>query len=118
MEGHFERGGHRTWYRVVGELDPEALHAPVVICHGGPGATHHYVAPIAELHRSGRACVLYDQLGNGNSDHLPDADASDRGNASIMLLAGMSRVSTNLSPTPSASFSTSAISRTPHSASC
>ncbi len=76
MEGHFERGGHRTWYRIVGELDPEALHAPVVICHGGPGATHHYVAPIAELHRSGRACVLYDQLGNGNSDHLPDADPS------------------------------------------
>ena len=76
MEGHLERDGHRTWYRIVGELDPEALHAPVVICHGGPGATHHYVAPIAELHRSGRACVLYDQLGNGNSDHLPDADPS------------------------------------------
>src|SRR6476646_1220093 len=76
MEGHVERDGHRTWYRIVGDLDPEALHAPVVICHGGPGATHHYVAPIAELRRSGRACVLYDQLGNGNSDHLPDADPS------------------------------------------
>ena len=74
MEGHLERDGHKTWYRIVGDLDPDALHAPVVICHGGPGATHHYVAPIAELHRSGRACVLYDQLGNGNSDHLPDAD--------------------------------------------
>jgi L-proline amide hydrolase len=76
MEGHLERGGHRTWYRVVGELDPDALHAPVVICHGGPGGTHDYVEPIAELHRSGRACVLYDQLGNGRSDHLPDADPS------------------------------------------
>jgi L-proline amide hydrolase len=53
MEGHLERDGHRTWYRVVGELDPDALHAPVVICHGGPGATHHY-----------------------HSDHLPDADPS------------------------------------------
>src|ERR687891_349099 len=76
MEGHLERDGHRTWYRVVGELDPDALHAPVVICHGGPGGTHDYVEPIAELHRSGRACVLYDQLGNGRSDHLPDADPS------------------------------------------
>ncbi len=76
MEGHVERDGHRTWYRVVGELDPDALHAPVVICHGGPGATHDYVEPIAELHRSGRACVLYDQLGTGRSDHLPDADPS------------------------------------------
>src|SRR3954465_4213356 len=74
MEGHLERDGHRTWYRVVGELDADALRAPVVICHGGPGATHDYVEPIAELHRSGRACVLYDQLGNGRSDHLPDAD--------------------------------------------
>ncbi|MEA2284383.1 MAG: L-proline amide hydrolase [Solirubrobacteraceae bacterium] len=76
MEGFLERNGHRTWYRVVGELDPDGLRAPVVICHGGPGATHDYVAPIAELHRTGRGCVLYDQLGNGRSEHLPDADPS------------------------------------------
>jgi L-proline amide hydrolase len=76
VEGHLEHDGHRTWYRVVGELR-SAARAPVIICHGGPGATHDYVAPIAEqLHGSGRACVLYDQLGNGRSDHLPDADAS------------------------------------------
>ena len=76
MEGHLEHDGHRTWYRVVGELRSGAR-APVIICHGGPGATHDYVAPIAEqLQRSGRACVLYDQLGNGRSDHLPDADPS------------------------------------------
>jgi L-proline amide hydrolase len=76
VEGHLESGGHRTWYSVVGDLDASAQRAPVVICHGGPGATHDYVAPIAELHRSGRACVLYDQLGNGRSDHLPGADPS------------------------------------------
>jgi L-proline amide hydrolase len=77
MEGHLERDGHRTWYRVVGEIAPDAERAPVVICHGGPGATHDYVAPIAAaLAPSGRACVLYDQLGNGRSDHLPDADPS------------------------------------------
>src|SRR3954454_21611094 len=76
MEGHLERDGHRTWYRVVGELDAEALRAPVVICHGGPGATHDYVEPIAELHRSGRAGVRYDQLGNGRTGDLPDVDAS------------------------------------------
>ncbi len=76
MEGFLERDGHRTWYRVVGDLDRDGPHAPVVICHGGPGATHDYVAPIADLERFGHACVLYDQLGNGNSDHLPDADPS------------------------------------------
>jgi pimeloyl-ACP methyl ester carboxylesterase len=77
MEGHLEHAGHRTWYRVVGDLDQDASLAPVVICHGGPGATHDYVEPIASgLSGSGRACVLYDQLGNGRSDHLPDADPS------------------------------------------
>ena len=77
MEGHLERDGHHTWYRIVGDLDPDAPLAPMVICHGGPGATRDYVAPIAPaLAGSGRACVLYDQLGNGRSDHLPDADPS------------------------------------------
>jgi L-proline amide hydrolase len=77
VEGYLQHDGHRTWYRVVGDLDSGARRAPVIICHGGPGATHDYVAPIAEqLHSSGRACVLYDQLGNGRSDHLPDTDPS------------------------------------------
>jgi L-proline amide hydrolase len=73
MEGQLRWDGHRTWYRVIGELDPDAVRAPVVVCHGGPGFTHDYVAPIAELHRFGHTCVLYDQLGNGRSEHLPDA---------------------------------------------
>lgn len=63
-----------TWYRIVGELDPAAPQAPVVILHGGPGACHDYVEPIADLlHESGRTAVLYDQLGCGNSTHLVDA---------------------------------------------
>ena len=76
MEGYLEREGHRTWYRVVGDLEPGAQRAPVVLCHGGPGATHDYLEPLSALARSGRAVVLYDQLGNGRSDHLPDADPS------------------------------------------
>jgi L-proline amide hydrolase len=75
MDGHLEVGGHRTWYRVVGALVPDASRAPVILCHGGPGATHDYLESIAALERSGRACILYDQLGNGRSEHLPDADA-------------------------------------------
>ena len=46
-----------------------------MICHGGPGAAHDYCEPIADLSRSGRACVLYDQLGCGKSELLPDAPA-------------------------------------------
>lgn len=74
-EGRMSWREHETWYRVVGELDPASPLTPVVICHGGPGASHDYCEPIADLSRSGRACVLYDQLGCGNSQHLPDAPA-------------------------------------------
>ena len=74
-EGRMEWRGHETWYRVVGELDPGAPQMPVVICHGGPGAAHDYCEPIADLSRFGRTCVLYDQLGCGKSELLPDAPA-------------------------------------------
>jgi hypothetical protein len=45
--------GHETWYRAVGELEPDAAQTPVVICHGGPGAARDYCEPIADLSRSG-----------------------------------------------------------------
>jgi len=67
--------GLETWYEVHGELDPDSALTPVVICHGGPGAAHDYCEPIAELAESGRTCVLYDQVGCGKSQHLPDAPA-------------------------------------------
>ena len=73
QEGRMKWRGHETWYRVVGELTPGAGPTPVVICHGGPGAAHDYCEPIADLSRFGRACVLYDQLGCGKSQLLPDA---------------------------------------------
>jgi L-proline amide hydrolase len=74
-EGHMEWETHTTWYRVVGSLDGTSALAPVVIAHGGPGASHDYVEPIADLSRSGRACILYDQVGCGRSQHLRDAPA-------------------------------------------
>jgi L-proline amide hydrolase len=61
-----------TWYRVVGALDADA--APLVLLHGGPGAAHDYLEPLAALGDiGGRACVFYDQLGCGRSQHMPDA---------------------------------------------
>jgi L-proline amide hydrolase len=60
-----------TWYRVVGDL--KGSKTPVMILHGGPGAGHNYCEPIADLlAQTGRAAVLYDQIGCGNSTHLPD----------------------------------------------
>jgi len=60
-----------TWYRVVGDL--KSSKTPVMVLHGGPGAGHNYCEPIADvLAQTGRAAVLYDQMGCGNSTHLPD----------------------------------------------
>jgi L-proline amide hydrolase len=66
-----------TWYRVSGDLrpgDPEAP-APLIVLHGGPGATHDYLLSLDDLGRDGRAVVLYDQLGNGRSTHFPERGA-------------------------------------------
>ncbi len=61
-----------TWYRIVGDLSNGKT--PVMVLHGGPGAGHNYTIAIADLiAQSGRAAILYDQLGCGNSTHLPDA---------------------------------------------
>ncbi len=70
-ELHWDEG--RTWYRVVGDLRDREL-APLVLLHGGPGAPHDYLEPLSALTElTGRACVFYDQLGCGRSQHLPDA---------------------------------------------
>jgi L-proline amide hydrolase len=61
-----------TWYEVHGEPGGRL---PVVLCHGGPGATHDYVSSLAALAHDGRQVALYDQVGNGRSQHLPDAPA-------------------------------------------
>lgn len=60
-----------TWYRVIGDL--KSGKTPVMVLHGGPGAAHNYVIAIAQqIAASGRPAVLYDQIGCGNSTHLPE----------------------------------------------
>lgn len=65
-----------TRYWVAGDLpaDPRGP-APLVALHGGPGATHDYLLSLLDLADSGRAVVLYDQLGSGGSTHLPGRGA-------------------------------------------
>jgi proline-specific peptidase len=63
----------RTWYRIVGELDqPAPGRFPLLVLHGGPGASHNYLDPLAALAQHGRPVVFYDQLGSGNSDRPDD----------------------------------------------
>ena len=73
-EGFAPFRGHRTWYRVVGD-DQSDGKLPVVLLHGGPGATHDYLEPLEALAETGgRRVVFYDQIGCGKSD-LPEDDS-------------------------------------------
>nr|SAI82909.1 HrnP; Putative L-amino acid amidase/ proline iminopeptidase; alpha/beta hydrolase fold; Pfam00561 [Streptomyces sp. CMB-0406] len=62
----------KTWYRVTG---PTGAGRPaLVVVHGGPGSTHDYLTGLSVYAERGWTVVHYDQLGNGGSTHLPDAD--------------------------------------------
>ncbi len=71
-EGTLAFDGGQTWYRVTGDLDSGTV--PLVVAHGGPGCTHDYLLRLTALAREGRPVIHYDQLGNGRSTHLPEAD--------------------------------------------
>ncbi|OTA98392.1 hypothetical protein M426DRAFT_326016 [Hypoxylon sp. CI-4A] len=58
-----------TWYKVVGDLKSSSV--PLIVVHGGPGACHEYLLPLSDL-ASSRPVVFYDQIGNGQSTHLPE----------------------------------------------
>jgi L-proline amide hydrolase len=70
IEGFAPFLGHQTWYRVTGDL--KAAKKPLVILHGGPGASHDYTDRMKLIANQGRAVIHYDQLGCGKSTHLPD----------------------------------------------
>jgi L-proline amide hydrolase len=64
-----------TWVRVASPREPRAGALPLIVLHGGPGMAHNYVRNIAELADAGRTVIHYDQLGCGNSTHLPESPA-------------------------------------------
>jgi proline-specific peptidase len=66
-EGYVDAEGGRVWYRVLGARGG----APLILLHGGPGATSHYLEPLARLAEE-RPVVFYDQLGSGRSDRPDD----------------------------------------------
>jgi proline iminopeptidase len=66
-EGSLAVPGGRIWYRIVGAAGA----APLVTVHGGPGALHDYLEPLAGL-ADERPVVFYDQLGAGRSEKPDD----------------------------------------------
>lgn len=73
VEGRAPFGKWETWYRITGDLTSSK--PPVFLLHGGPGAAHNYIDSYKLLARDGRAVIHYDQLGCGNSTHLPEKGA-------------------------------------------
>jgi len=63
--GYIRVRGGRVWYRVNGEAHANEI--PLLVIHGGPGFSHHYLLPLVELARE-RPVVFYDQLDSGNSE--------------------------------------------------
>lgn len=63
----------RTWYQVV--QGPDSSGFPLVVLHGGPGAPHDYLQPLADL-ADRRPVIFYDQLGCGRSDRPSDFTGS------------------------------------------
>ncbi|OJT06638.1 L-amino acid amidase [Trametes pubescens] len=61
----------QTYYKVFGSLE-NRTRPPVIVIHGGPGLSHDYLLPLADLADQSFPVILYDQLGNARSTHLPD----------------------------------------------
>lgn len=75
----------KTWYKVYGTLTPSTR--PLICLNGGPGCPYFYLEPIGALAREGSFPVIfYDQLGSGNSTHLPEkAGAEEFWTAQLFL---------------------------------
>jgi len=61
--------GFRMFYRICGSADARET---VLCIHGGPGCTHDYLQPFADLIRHGYRVVFMDQLGCGLSERTTD----------------------------------------------
>ena len=61
--------GFRIYFRT---FEPAPFSGTVLALHGGPGAHHRYLLPLADLVARGYRVVFMDQLGCGRSERSPD----------------------------------------------
>lgn len=66
--GFIQVPGGRVWYNVVGT----GHRTPLLVLHGGPGASSYYLKPLGAL-GDDRPVIFYDQLGGGHSDRPTDS---------------------------------------------
>ncbi|KAJ7509006.1 Alpha/Beta hydrolase protein [Mycena galericulata] len=61
----------KTWYKIIGNL--HSSRRTLVALHGGPGVNHAYLLILSDLTKAHSIpIIVYDQIGNGNSTHLPE----------------------------------------------
>jgi len=66
----------QTYFKAFGDVDADHQ-SPLIVLHGGPGLTHDYLLPFADIHDNfSRPVIFYDQIGNGKSTHLRTKPAS------------------------------------------
>lgn len=66
-EGFIEVTGGKVWYQIVGSGEG----TPLLVLHGGPGASSIYLKPLEAIGID-RPVIFYDQLGGGKSSNLTD----------------------------------------------
>lgn len=69
VDGYMPFRGYKTYFKIFGK--PSSKKTPLLLLHGGPGGSHHYLLGLAELAKD-RQVIFYDQLGGGLSDHPDD----------------------------------------------
>lgn len=73
VEGYMPFREYQTYYRIVGEANPEKT--PLLLLHGGPGSSHNYFELLDDYaEASGRQLIMYDQVGCGKSS-LPEDES-------------------------------------------
>jgi proline-specific peptidase len=71
VAGYVAVEGGRIWYRLNGTEHFAEGKMPLLVIHGGPGFSHHYLLTLTDL-ADERPVILYDQLDSGNSDRPGD----------------------------------------------
>jgi proline-specific peptidase len=65
----YQNATYTTYTKLVGDLSSDKT--PLVVVHGGPGLSHDYLLPLADLSDDSNIPVIfYDQIGNARSTHL------------------------------------------------
>ena len=63
---------HIYGLRIYFKLYDASSRINLMVLHGGPGASHDYLLPLAELSNYGINVLFYDQFGSGRSDEPSD----------------------------------------------